>query len=336
MRPWTDDDDCHTAEWMQRQGIMVKLTEIGPAITSVARERSYHPVREYLGSLHWDCRERLDTEMPRLFGVTPTSYTSTVFRCTMIAAVARIMSPGCKVDTVLMLEGTQGKRKSSAIEGLFSKPWFTDDLAELGTKDSAMQMAGVWCIEIADLASMKRADIDKVKAFITRKVDRFRPPYGRNVIEAPRASILIATTNLDDWGKDETGGRRFWPVQCEGDIDVPGISRLRDQLWAEAVALYRADEEWWLIDDAVIQTAREEVENRAAGDPWDGLIQQAVAGRTSVTVEEILDSVLKVEKARQRRIEQMRVVAILKRLLWRKDRRMKGGVRVTVYLAPHA
>ena len=89
-----------------------------------------------------------------------------------------------------MLEGIQGKRKSSAVEQLFSKPWFTDDLAELGTKDSAMQMAGVWCIEIADLASMKRADIDKVKAFITRKVDRFRPPYGKNVIEAPRASIL--------------------------------------------------------------------------------------------------------------------------------------------------
>jgi predicted P-loop ATPase len=254
----------------------------------------------------------------------------------MIAAVARIMSPGCKVDTVLMLEGTQGKRKSSAIEGLFSKPWFSDDLAELGTKDSAMQMAGVWCIEIADLASMKRADIDKVKAFITRKVDRFRPPYGRNVIEAPRASILIATTNLDDWGKDETGGRRFWPVQCEGDIDVPGITRLRDQLWAEAVALYRANEEWWLIDDAIIQTAREEVENRAAGDPWDGLIQQAVASKTSVTVEEILDNVLGVEKARQGRAELMRVVSILKRLHWRKDRRMRGGVRVTAYLAPNA
>ena len=135
----------------------------------------------------------------------------------------------------------------------------------------------------------------------------------------------MATTNLDDWGKDETGGRRFWPVLCEGEIDIPGMAELHDQLWAEAVALFHADEPWWLSDEAIIQTAQEEVENRTAGDPWEGQIQQAVADKRSVTVEHILDKVLNIEKARQGRAEQMRVVSILKRLHWRKDQSHEGG-----------
>jgi predicted P-loop ATPase len=186
----------------------------------------------------------------------------------MISAVARIVQPGCKVDTVLTLEGGQGKKKSSAIERLFGKQWFTDNLAELDTKDAAMQLAGVWCIEIADLAAMKRADQDKIEAFITRKRDRFRPPYGRNVIEQERASIFIAMTNLDDWTKDETGGRRFWPVHSEATIDFDEIAALRDQLWTEAVECYRADEHWWFTDDEA-ELAREELPTRYVGDPWD-------------------------------------------------------------------
>jgi predicted P-loop ATPase len=106
--------------------------------------------------------------------------------------------------------------------------------------------------------TMKKTDVDKVKAFISRKVDRFRPPYGKNVIEAPRSSILVATTNLDDWSRDETGGRRFWPIQCKNEIDLDRIVSLRDQIWAEAVAHYRAGEPWWLTED-LAELAREEV-----------------------------------------------------------------------------
>lgn len=333
-RPWSDNDDCLTAEWLQRQGIMAKLSEIGPAVMTVAREHGYHPVRRYLDGLRWDQTERIDIEVPRLFGVPPAAYASAVFRCTMIAAVARIYQPGCKVDTVLMVEGDQGKRKSSAIERLFGKEWFTDDLAELGTKDAAMQMVGVWCIEIAELASMKRADVDRVKAFITRKVDRFRPPYGKNMIEAPRSSIMVATTNRDDWGQDETGGRRFWPVRCEGDIDLDGIGDLRDQLWAEAVERYHSGEPWWLTDGAVIETSRDEVDARAAGDPWDEPVQQALRLRLSVTVAEILDEVLKIERGRQDRSHQMRLAAVLKRLGWRKARGERLGKRANIYKPP--
>jgi predicted P-loop ATPase len=272
-----------------------------------------------------------------MLGVKVNPYVSAVVRSTLIAAVARIMQPGCKVDTVLMLEGDQGKRKSSAFETLFGKAWFTDDLAELGTKDASMQMAGVWGIEIADLAGMKKADVDKVKAFITRKVDRFRPPYGKLPIEAPRASIMVGTTNLDDWSKDETGGRRFWPVLCEADIDIRGIASARDDLWAEAVHLYRTGTPWWLTDKEVIETAKGEVAQRSAGDPWDDAVYEFVRSLTSVTVAEVLTDAIHLERGRQGRGEQMRVSAILKRMGWSKQRdknRGDGKPRGSTYLAP--
>ena len=334
-RTWSDDDDVRLAEWLQRQGIMVKLGDVGPAVASVAKEHSYHPLRGYLDSLHWDCVERLESELPRLFGVAPTAYTSAVFRCTTIGAVARAYDPGCKHDTVLMLEGNQGKKKSSSLECLFGKGMFTDDLAELGTKDSAMQMAGVWCVELGDLASMKRADIDKVKAFITRKVDRFRPPYGKNVIEAARSSIIVATTNLDDWSKDDTGGRRFWSVQCDGAIDLDGIAAVRDQIWAEAVARYRAGEQWWLSDDEA-ELARDEVAARYLGDPWESPILQDIENKAEVTVEYLLTNVLAVQRARQTQSHQVRVGRILRRYGWVKQRVRRGAARIFVYtLAPN-
>jgi predicted P-loop ATPase len=252
----------------------------------------------------------------------------------MISAVARAYRPGCKVDTVLTLEGSQGKTKSTVIEALFGKEFFTDDLAELGTKDSAMQMAGVWCIEIADLAAMKRADVDKIKAFITRKIDRFRPPYGKNIIEVARRSILISTTNLDDWNKDETGGRRFWPVQIISSIQVAKIRELRDQLWAEAVACYRADEKWWLEDKALMEVAEDEVDKRHVEDPWTKPILDAVRHRSEVAAEDLLTTVLQMERSRQTTFEQARVGKILRRAGWSKTRPRSQSGRLTVYLAP--
>ena len=142
-----------------------------------------------------------------------------------IAAVARIMQPGCKNDYMPIFEGAQDKGKSTAIDALFS-PWFSDDLAELGTKDAAMQVRVAWGIEVAELAAMTRGEIERVKAFITRKVDRFRPSYGRRVIEVPRQSVFWGSTNADTYLKDETGGRRFWPIRCNG-IDVQAIKQDR-------------------------------------------------------------------------------------------------------------
>lgn len=332
-RSWTDDDDVRCAEWMQRQGIMVKLHEVGRAVVSVAREHGHHPLREWLESRVWDAVPRLEEALPALFGVEPTAYTSAVFRCTAIAAVARAMNPGCKVDTVLMFEGNQGKKKSSGVEYLFGKQFFTDDLAEMGTKDSAMQMAGVWCIEIAELASMKRADQDKIKSFITRKVDRFRPPYGTNLIEAARSSVMVATTNVDDWGKDETGARRFWPVQCKGTIDLAGIAAARDQMWAEAMVRFLDGEQWWLSPDIEL-LAQAEVATRYVNDPWQPAIAAAIQNRSEVTDTDLLTSVLHVDLAKQTQQDSVRVGRVLRRLGWKKNRVRQNGDRVNLYTPP--
>ena len=237
------------------------------AAETAAKDHTFHPVKDYLTNLEWDGKLRIANFAADYLGADASPYHAAVSQSILIAGVARIMQPGCKYDTVPILEGSQGKGKSSAIEALFS-PWFSDDLAELGSKDAAMQVRSAWCIEIAELASMGRTEIERVKAFITRRVDRFRPSYGRHVIEVPRQSVLFGTTNNDTYLKDETGGRRFWPIRCNGRIDLDAIKRDKNQLWAEAVSLFNAGTPWWLTDAKTIDAASEEQAERYIGDPW--------------------------------------------------------------------
>ena len=240
----------------------------------------------------------------------------------LIAAVARIMRPGCKNDHMPILEGAQDKGKSTAIDLMFS-PWFSDDLADLGTKDSAMQVRVAWGIEVAELAAMTRNEIERTKSFITRKVDRFRPSYGRRVIEVPRQSVFWGSTNSDSYLKDETGGRRFWPLRC-GKIDLKAIERDRDQLWAEAVALYDAGEPWWLTDAEVVRLAREEQSEREAEDAWQENISKFVEGKDDVSVGEILGQALYMDAAKWTQPDQNRVARCLKRMKWERYRVSHG------------
>ena len=172
---WTSGDDLRTTEWLQLQNILVSSEVAAKAVELVAAERSFHPVRDYLGGLTWDGKPRVDGWAVDFLGAADSDYIQTVSRCALIAAVARIYEPGCKADCVPILEGVQGAGKSTLAKAMFD-PWFTDELADLGSKDSAMQTAGVWCIEIAELDAMTRGEVSKTKAFITRTTDRFRPP----------------------------------------------------------------------------------------------------------------------------------------------------------------
>ena len=231
---WTDRDDVLTTDWLQRELIGVNTKVAADVVEAVAKDNGFHSVRDYLSGLEWDGTERIESFASCYLGAAETPYHRAVSRGMFVSAVARIMQPGCKVDTVPVLEGPQGKGKSTAVQFLF-EPWFSDEIAELGTKDAAMQIRSAWCIELGELSSMTRGDIEKVKAFITRKVDRFRPSYGRRVIEVPRQTILVGSTNLDTYLKDETGGRRYWPILCEGELKLADIKRDKDQLWAEAL-----------------------------------------------------------------------------------------------------
>jgi predicted P-loop ATPase len=316
-KQWTDRDDALTADWLQHQGIGVTVNVAATAAETVAKDHSFHPIKDYLESLIWDGVERITHFAARYLGAEDTPYRRTVSRCLFIASVARIMRPGCKADYVPILEGAQDKGKSTAIELLFT-PWFSDDLAELGTKDAAMQVRVAWGIEIAELASMTRGEIERVKAFITRKVDRFRPSYGRRVIEVPRQSVFIGSTNSEAYLKDETGGRQFWPIRC-GNIDLKAIERDRSQLWAEAVTQFNAGTPWWITDTEIVGLVRDEQAARYVDDPWQEPVAKYLCSQTDVGVGDVLSNLL-IERGRWTQSDQNRVARCLKVLGWERHR----------------
>ena len=314
---WTDRDDALTADWLQHQDISVTVNVAAVAAETVAKDHSFHPIRDYLDSLVWDGVERIANFAASYLGAEATPYHSAVSRCLFTSGVARIMRPGCKADYVPILEGAQDKGKSTAIELLFT-PWFSDDLAELGTKDAAMQVRVAWGIEIAELASMTRGEIERVKAFITRKVDRFRPSYGRRVIEVPRQSVFIGSTNSEAYLKDETGGRRFWPIRS-GNIDLKAIERDRGQLWAQAVRQFKAGSPWWITDTEIAGLVRDEQAARYVDDPWQEPIAKFLRSQTDVSVGDVLSNLL-IERARWTQADQNRAARCLKVLGWERYR----------------
>jgi predicted P-loop ATPase len=285
---WTDHEDRLTADWMQHHDIYVSVDVAGLAIQTVAKEYSFHPVRQKLDSLKWDGTKRVDCWMSLYLGVAPSPYANAVGSRWLLSAVARVYEPGVKADCALILEGGQGLMKSTALKAL-AEPWFTDEIADLGSKDAAMQTRGVWLIEIAELDSMSRAEVSKIKSFISRATDRFRPPYGKRLIESPRQCVFAGSVNHSTYLRDETGGRRFWPVTCTR-ILINELRRDRDQLWAEAVARWRQGEKWWLDTPELTCAAEQEQADRYEGDAWDEPIARYVEERDSVSVEEVLRS----------------------------------------------
>jgi len=229
---WTDHEDRLAAEWLQKQGILVSVEVAGQAVQTAARDRPFHPVKTYLQGLHWDGTERVDRWLSRYLGTDDTEYSRAVGSRWLTSAVARIFRPGAKADCCLILEGPQGIRKSTALRTLAGE-YFTDELADLGSKDAAMQTRGVWIIELSELDSLSHSEVARIKAFMSRTTDRFRPPYGMRLVESPRQCVFAGTVNHSAYLRDETGGRRFWPIAC-GRIDVDALARDRDQLWAEA------------------------------------------------------------------------------------------------------
>jgi virulence-associated protein E/primase-like protein/bifunctional DNA primase/polymerase-like protein len=332
-RVWTEHDDLSLTFWMQNMGIVIDPNKAAQAVEMVARDRIVHPVLDYLDGLKHDGTSRVANWLTDFLGADDTPYHREVGRAMLIAAIARIRDPGCKVDTVPILEGPQGAMKSTAIEKLFH-PWFSDELADLGSKDAAMQMSGIWGIELAELDAMSRAEVSRTKAFISRRVDRYRPPFGRRVIERQRPCVFWGTTNASGYLKDETGGRRFWPIKI-GTIDVTGLTANRDQLWAEAQELYRTGLPWWIKDRAVQVAAEEQQKDRYQGDVWDVAIAAYVTrmGDRDVTVVDVLDDLgVPIDRAGQ--AEQNRVARVLRFLGLRRRQRGTGAAKHWVYSKP--
>lgn len=209
------------------------------ATSLVAHRVSFHPVRDWLESLKWDGVARIDTWIKDYCqGHAPEPYLSEVSRKFLLAMVKRVFEPGCQWDYVLVLEGKQGKYKSSIARAIAGDKWFMDNLPDLKDKDSMLNLQGKWLIELGELADVKRADYNQVKAYLVRRTDTVRPHYGRLKQDVPRQSVFIGTINEGQYLKDPTGNRRYWPVKV-GTCDVEGLKAVREQLFAEAMSIYR-------------------------------------------------------------------------------------------------
>ena len=184
---------------------------------------------------------------------------------------------------------------------------------------------GVWVIEIAELESLSRSDVGKIKAFMSRATDRFRPPYGKRLIESPRQCVFAGSVNHGTYLRDETGGRRFWPVECKAPaIDVDGLAECRDQLWAEATALYFDGKPWWLDSVALNREAASEQSDRYEGDPWDELILKWIEDRESVSIMDVLSVCLEKKKDTWTQWDKIRVARCLREQGWK---RFNAGCR---------
>lgn len=308
---WTDHHDKLTAIWLQRSEWHLEVSHelVGHSIEAVAKRNSFHPLRDRLNALRWDGSQRLDSWTSKYLGAEDNLVHAAIGVRWMLGAVARAFEPGCQMDSAIILEGSQGLGKSSALRSL-SLGFFTDELSDVGSKDAAMQLQGSWIVEIAELDAISRADAAKVKAFLTRRVDRFRPPYGRHVVERPRQCVFAGSVNHNDYLKDETGGRRFWPIACT-TIDGTALKRDVEQLWAEAVVRYRAGESAYIEDVAIVSELSREISQRYQGDAWDVVIQTYAQVRESVSVAECLEHV-GVERGRWSQADANRVAKILK------------------------
>ena len=297
-RPYKDTDVNDVRMWLNRHLKWNKASknDVFDAIQQAAHERIVSPVRHYLEALpHMEkdtAREFLETVLTQHFGLKEWGehpetliYSKIVFLKWLISAVARALQPGCKADHVLILEGAQGAGKSTAIRKLCDDMYFGDTLPRLDTKDANDYVRGKWIIELAELSSVSKTEVEHVKAFITRTEEKFRPAFGRAEITYQRRCVFIGTTNRGDYLRDETGNRRFWPIKLEA-VDIAAIERDRNKIWGSAKALYDAGEPWWL-SDADASLAYGQQQKRTAHDPLcediaNWLTDNAVE-RTSIT-----------------------------------------------------
>jgi len=336
---WSEADDTQCAAWLQMQGLKVRGTAaIADCIAVAARDHAYHPVRRYLEALKWDGEPRLQIWLLDYLNATgDTVYLAAVGRKFLISAVARVMQPGCQADHVLALEAPQGAGKTSAVRALAVKPeWAAGDLPEIHGKDARLQLVGRWIIEIAELKAIRSSEIEAQKSFITQTHDTFRPPYGRRTAQFPRQSVFIATTNESEYLRDRTGNRRWWPVKC-GRIDVAALERFRDQLWAEAVALFKAGEAWHPTPEESA-LATEQQQERVHVTELEQDVQDymhKVIGN-EVTVRDVLIDGLHLDPDKPTYPDTARklgpaVAEALEHCGWRKDAR-RGKARRTTYI----
>ena len=295
------------------------------------RER---PVREFLEGLKWDGILRLSSWMGTYLGVEDSEYARLVSQWALIAAVARVMKPGSKVDHVVILEGLQGAKKSTAISTLFSPQFYADTTLQLSSKDAMETLLGVWCFEFSEFDTY---DSRLMKAFVSSQSDRFRLPYARRSEPHERCTVFFGTTNKSIYLQDQTGGRRFLSVWCN-NIDLKGLESVREQLFAEAVFMYQRGDAWYPQTAEESALCRNEQELRLVRDPMEEKIVDYLKDKKVTTISKIASDALKQPEGQgvPKSLEMQLSEILTSRLNWITARHAVSGTKKTIYLAPGA
>ena len=314
-----------------------KIADMVSAIKRVADFNRYNPVTEALDKLQWDGLPRLmggavgartfKSFAVRYLGAEDTEINAAFVTRALISAVARAYEPGCKVDTMLVLEGGQGKFKSTSLNVLadaIAPGLFTDELSDPGSKDAGLQMQGRWIIEISELDAFRKSDVSTLKAWLARKEDRFRRPYGKSVENFPRSCIMIGTVNPPESGylRDPTGARRWWPIRC-GEFDLPLLKEDAVQIWAEARHLYQQGAQWYLTDEEEVD-ARVVQQARYEHDPWATMIEAYLSRQTDALnntvrlIDLMGDMCIRIPPERRTPLHNARITAHLVMMGWKK------------------
>jgi Virulence-associated protein E/Bifunctional DNA primase/polymerase, N-terminal len=327
-RPVTDVDVSKVQEWLQRAGLhRIGKDTVHQACDQRAHERSFHPVRQDIEATAWDGHARAANWLVRYLGCEDTAYIREIGKMFLVSMIARIYEPGCKSDYMLVLEGPQGARKSTAC-AILGGEWFSDNLPDVSTagKDVAQHLVGKWLIEIAEMSAMSKAEDAALKAFITRPVERYRPSYGRKEVIQPRQCVFIGSTNKAAYLRDETGGRRFWPVKV-GAIDTDALAIDRAQLFAEALILYRSGTKWWPNDRFEVEHIKPQQEARFEADAWEESIAEFLRQVDQTTVSLVARDALHIEVPRIGTADQRRIAAAMERLGWKRQKVAWDGKR---------
>lgn len=339
---WLDIDDRRLALWLSvNYGLLrVKRDALEDAVLMSGDQNRFHEVREYLEALKWDGKPRLKHWLHAYIGAPDTAYVRSVSVKFLVGAVARVMRAPAetKMDNVLILEGPQDQGKSTALKILFS-PWFTDAAFEIGTPDGNQIIRGNWGIELAEMDGFNRADASRSKAFFSRSADRYRNPYGRKPINVVRQCVFAGSVNHATYLKDDTGNRRYWPVHA-GYIALDELREDHDQIWAEALAEFKAGTIWWAAASEKEMFTQEQ-EQRYVGDAYedkirawlDAMDEVTAARRDQVSMREIMGKCLGLDASKWTLPEQQRVGRIMARIAWPRERE-PGGSREWVYRRP--
>lgn len=325
VHEWSDYDTVQLTLSIQRELGLSKMTsmQVREALVYASHQNIRNAPKEYFDSLVWDGQERLPTVMMFGWGTPQNEYYEAVGRCWFVSMVARVMRPGCQVDTVPVFEGEQGAFKSTALS-IIGGDWYTECHEQAVSKDFFMILEGKLVVEIAEMHAFSKAEVRRVKGIISCRVDRYRAPYASTVENHPRQSVLACTTNEEQWNRDPTGARRFWPIRC-GKIDLNYLASNRDQLFAEAFHRYKSGETWHEVPQ---ETAKRMQEERRLADAWEEVIAEWAVGRTSFSMTELLSDCLLLEVKDHRMDVQHRASASLRTLGFRQIHSRVGTKRM--------